>query len=795
MHRRAGAVGIRFALVVAAMFACLAGLAGAGQTAGDDSDLEIREISVRRVAVGEDDPAQGLEDVDAIAGDLLHVRAAVKNSSTTATYEQLRVDFYFTEVVTKEHGLLGTQTVYSLGPGEERLPAISVATAGFTPGFYVFTAAIADPVATQEQSGGTHYIVSYTQPETDAHWRVVADRGPRIAELQDLLEPYPSCQYGGIQKSFSLDARNIGTVPLSIAEVVVEVRPRFGDALGDPLNVTYFPSGLGTPGNFNGKLTVTDIDTGPLEKTVRPLPERLAHFEVLGRGNTTERLQLVVTVTPKAGDSPGPQQTVILPSQEEGAVVFSELDMWQYPQPEACGCESSDGEICYDVPTANPAIRPVGYSSELLFHIAVSEETGEYRIHALAPDDGSSRDWHPLDAVPLTDPVIRYKEGAEPGTFAYHGYVGTSGGSVELYTLLVDKRQRPAVYEWVEGIGNDGGGTWQPEADVVAGATGPVPTTFLQLAEVASGADAAVMQVLVVAGPNGIAVLNADTGKLLQRVTSDRVAYEPAVADGLVWYSTGRFLHGVELDTTGTGSARACSLEFSRDIATPIEHISHSLFWGDGLGNLHALDVSGGCSATVDTDWATVSVPELGPIVGLAMGVDGGIDGDKDPVVFAMDADGVIASIEYKEEKGEFDAGTKRTSQGLRLDGEEDLADSDDRSRIKGTILRPARNGTSAPPVILPEEEPETVLLVAEFVADSGTEGKSGTRWVLVALNAGSDPLAVRRTTNLGDPVQFVLKLDDGVGPMLEPILIGNRLLVVTVPGERLYALDVTDLN
>ncbi len=793
MHRRVSAAGIRATLLVAVACGCLIVAAGAGQTSGDPTGLEIREISVRRVAVGEDDPAQDLEHVDAIVGDLLHVRAAVRNNSGTTTYEQLRVDFYFTEVVTKEHGLLGSQTVYSLSPGEERLPAISVPTDGFTPGFYVFTAAIADPMLTSEAAGGTQYIVSYTQPETDDFWKVVSDRGPRIAELQDLLDPFPSCQYGGVQSAFSLNVRNVGTVPLGFADVVVEVRPQFGDTLEAPLDVTVIPSGLGTPGNFEGRLIVTDIDTQPLEATVKPLPERLAHFEVLGRGNTTERLQLVVTVTPTSGGSAGPQQQVTLPSQEEGAIVFSELDEWQYPQPAGCACESADEGACKDVPTASPAIRPVGYSSELLFHVAMNVETSVYYIHALDPETGESRARYALGATPLASPVIRFRQGVESGLFEYHAYVGTDVGTVAVYTLHVDKREGAADYEWVDGIGETSGTVWEPEAGVVGTAVTSVPATFLRLISIESATDAETVQGLLVAGPEGIVVLDAETGALLQRITTSRIVYEPDVVDGIVWYSVGRILHGVRLDPSASTTPTSCSVEFSRDISTSIESSSHVLFWGDGQGNLHALNVSAGCDVDVDTDWAVTSIAELGPVVGLRVGVDGAQDGDLDPVVFASDVDGVVVSIEYRSEEGNFERSTKRTSQGLQLDGKDDVGSQG--VSIDGTMLSPSRNGTSSAPVILPETAPETVFVVAQFNADSEAAGKSGVRWALVALNVGSDPFEVRRVTNWGDSVQFVLKLDDGIGPMLEPILIGDSLLVVAVPGERLYALDVSDLR
>ena len=788
MRRRVSAVGIRAALLVAVACACLAGAAGTWQTSGDPDGLEIREISVRRVAVGEGDPAQDLEYVDAIVGDLLHVRAAVRNGTVTTTYEQLRVDFYFTEVVTKEHGLLGSQTVYSLSPGEERLPAISVPTAGFTPGFYVFTAAIADPMSAEQTAEGTQYIVSYTQPETSDFWKVVADQGPRIAELQDLLDPFPSCQYGGVQNAFSLNVRNVGTASLGLLDVVVEVRPKFGDAIEDPLVARVFPSGLATPGNFEGRLIVDQINTDPLEATLKPLPERLAHFEVLGRGNTTERLQLVVTVTPTSGDLVGPQQKVTLPSQEEGAIVFSERDKWQYPQPAGCVCGSSDEGTCNDVPTTSPAIRPVGYSSELLFHIAVSEATGEYRVHALDPQTGESRDRHLLGAMPLTDPVIRFRQGAEPLLFEYHAYVGTGAGTVEVYTLLVDKREGSANYEWSAGIGDTSGTSWQPRAGVVGTAATAVPETFLQLADVSSGAEGETVKGLIVAGPQGIVVLNAETGALLQTITVDGVKYAPAVANGFVWYSIDQRLYGVELDATGSGAPDACSLEFSRAISTPLEPHAGLLYWGDGQGNLHVLDVSGGCAVNIDADWTMESIAELGPVVGLSVGVDGQGNGDDDPVVFASDVDGVVASIEYKSGNGQFDRGTKRTSQGVQLDGRDDNGD--------GTVLSPARNGTTSRPVILPETAPESVFLVAKFDADSDTAGKSGVRWALVAWNPGTNPFEVRKFTNWGvEDVQFVLKLDGGVGPMLEPVLIGDSLLVVAVPGERLYALDVTAIR
>jgi len=801
MRRRGNTVGFRTVFGAAMVCVLLAVAAGFGQTSTQAPGLEIREISVRRVAVGEGDPAQSLDLVDVIVGDLLHVRAAVRNGSPGTTYEQLRVDFYFTEVITKEHGLLGSQTVYSLSPGEERLPAISVPTDGFTPGFYVFTAAIADPMLAQDVAGGTQYIVSYTQPETDEYWKVVADRGPRIAELQGLLQPFRSCQYGGIQNAISLNVRNVGTVPLGFSGLLVEVRPQFGkDALLAPLDATTIASGLGTPGTFEGELLITNIDSTSLESTVKQPPEKMANFEVLGRGNRTERLQLVITATPTGDGSTGPQQKVVLPSQEEGAIVFSELDLWQYPQPDGCLCSSSDRTTCYDVPTTNPAIRPSGYSDELLFHVAVNEETAQYRIHALDPRNGESRALQPIGATPLTEPVIRFRAGSEPRLFLYHAYVGTDAGTVAVFTLQVDKREGTAVYTWSEGMTGTGSDAWAPAPGVLEPATSAYPQTFLQLATVSSGTEGETVETIVVSGTRGIHVLSAETGELLQTVTANRIAYRPAVVGEHVWYSVGRELRGALLDVTGPAAPRACAFGFNRDITTAIESFSDIVFWGDGLGNLHALNVSKGCSASLDADWVMESVAELGPVVGLSVVADADGQGDSDwPAVFAADVDGVMVAIEFKIEDGEesFQTGTKATSQGLQLDGGEDV-DLDDIEYV--TTLTPTRNGTRSRPVILlgPSDEPETVFLTAEFDATSLADGKSGLRWALVALNPGTDPFAVRRVENWGDSIQFVLKLDAEMGPMLEPVLIlkeTSGLLVVAVPGERLYALDVTDLR
>ena len=795
-------------LLVGVLVCVVAGATVAG------SDLVVGEISVRRVAVG-DDLTGGLSRVDATVGDLLHIRAAVTNG-TAEKIEQLQVDFFFTEVVTREHGLLGTQSVFSLDPGQTRFPAISVRTDGFTPGFYVFTAAIRDPEAAQDGSTSIRYVSSNTQLETDTEWTVIADSGASISEIQLGTTVFEACQFGGIQNSFSLSVRNVGTVDLQDVDLSVTVAPKFGDKEQSPLSIGNIDASL-VPGSFEGLVTITGLDTSSLQGFYAPPDKAKSHFEVLGRPlREEESLKLVIRMTPAPeSGSPGTTQEVELPLGGEGARLYSQIDLWQYPAPSGCGCESR-GTCAENLPVANPAVRPV-YSADaaILFHLTASGD-GTYELHALDPESGEDLgDPLVLSDRVVTDPVIDvvterdFLGAVKSATVSI--YVGTEAGSVDLHTLVFGKSD--GVFEW-KAVGDEGGpASWEGLSGIVSATTASSPATHLLHVEASLAEGEDPQDLLIVSGPDGIYVLDAEDGTLVQTAadwwsgttsTPSRVAVTTGSAPGYLWYAVADRLYGVELANAPTAAAPdrlSCSVDLNWSVTTSVVETGDFLFWGNATGEVEAIPVAAACAGNS----ASVESARVlsGGVAGLTVGTDGtGLsDSDQDPVVFATSVNGVVASIEFDANAGEFERSIS-SSQLLNLAGSDDL-DSDAVSSVRSNATRlvPINGGTSAPPVILPETGPETVFLASQFAASSGDPDKQGFRWAVVGLqvNNPGEAFTVRKATvwgeqGTGEEVQFVFKLDEGVGPIVEPLVV-NDILVVVVPGDRLYAFNVEELQ
>ena len=869
------AIGIALLLAAAVVFAV--DWHGAGQSGAED--LVITDISVRRVATGGDDPAQGLVGVGAIVGDQLHVRAVVANNGTTVTYERLRVDFYFTENVTKEHGLLGTQTVFKLAPGEERLPAISVPTDGFTPGFYSFTAAIADPA---DPEGG--YVVEYPLPTDEITTIAISGEGPRIAELRETVFPFALCQFGGLQSSIQIKLGNVGTAEFegftvrtpTTSDLLLTACTESGASLcaaedysaspeqcGERSGITivekpfetyaYEFGGIGdisiqakldTSAPITLPLTLARMSqlspgargtlfleycTSPLSGLYRAEPTSVAHFEVLGQAaKLSEPLQLEVSITPRTETSAGTTRTLLLPSDDESAIVYSELDLWQFPQPALCGCASVG--TCEQVPTASPGLKPVYEGSGILFHVT-DTGSGEQLIHALDPNPAEDEPLvlassaTSLGARAVTDPVFRpgntYRETVfveEKGadglleTSWYHVYVGAADGSVHKHSLKktsIDQDRNTLEYEWILDGGDSEVEAWTLQSGLVADTTADRPTTHLLLAEAPTGEDDEVVDVLVVSGPSGLFTLDARTGAKLQTITEEAVLLAPAIAAGAVWYVIGDKLNGAKLDASGDEDAGCTAVELTLDGVpnTALQAARGALFWGDARGGVYAIVVGANCSRAVSEVEADIdaTIASIGPVAGAAA-VEG--DGTHDVVVFATDIDGKIIAIEFNTSTAKF-SDSIATYSGWALNGEGDLTDAE-LGRIggegNGSELTPLRGRTTASPVVVVgDADPETVFLVGEFDAVSDTDAKEGEVAALVAfdpnLHGGNSQFIVRKATSWGAPVQFVLKLADPASDpgdlepvlMLEPVLAGNTL-VVTVPGQRLYALDISEL-
>jgi len=178
-------------------------------------------------------------------------------------------------------------------------------------------------------------------------------------------------------------------------------------------------------------------------------------------------------------------------------------------------------------------------------------------------------------------------------------------------------------------------------------------------------------------------------------------------------------------------------------------------------------------------------------------------DGANDVVLFATDIDGKMIALEYNTSTSVFSDQITRYDGGA-LTGETDEGASSIAEGF-GTTITPLRGQTSAEPVVVTKgANPESVFMVGQFRADSLDDNREGDVTALVAfdpnLNSQTGRFIVRKATSWGELVQFVLKLSDsssGAPKALQVLAptIANGALVVTVPGQRLYALDVEELQ
>jgi len=787
-------------------------LVGVSISANTNSGVEIQEISIRRVELQMDGAPENLDDSIVLVGDQLHVRAVVANTSSE-TKNRLRVDFFFTEILTNEHGLLGSQTVFSLAPGEQRLPAISVPTAGLTPGRYIITAAVAE-------QGASDYLDSFTTSTDEDYVIKVNGVGPGIAELglNEVTSAFRASQFGGLDDSISIKLHNVGTTsfssitigfpfalpcsesPLSVSDSTSPDRAflRFSDAsngimdlqvvakLGENKSIDLPIKTLTLGGSAPGDTMrlIVSYCTDPLDTYYQPEDAAMAQFEVLGHpAAMAEPLSVELSVRPgeliDGQISSGTTRKLILPSEDTEATVYSELDLWQFPLP--------DEPDSIGVPTMMPAVRPAAPSKDYLFHVTQhvqEDQTTTYRLHALNPEDGSAYASLDFDAAPLTDVAV-FQEPAD-GAFQYRVYMGTADGAVEAFTLTVDKSDttRAPIYTWEKGNGASTATEWQAVTDTVEVISTAVPATFLELGQVLRGGENELSSVLVVSGPAGIYVLDVYSGALLNGIPSSGVTTRPVVVDGYVWYAQGSTIHSAPL-LESPDAVEYCSPDAGRTITTPLVHESGALFWGTANGGVGAYIIGSDCDVTAGRR----DVSQLGDIVGIAVGTD--VQDRGDPILFVTGRSGGIASYEFdlSDSYPSFQSIAEET--GLELNGDEEPHSL---PASKSTTLRTQILAPIGAPTILDVDEPrETVFVVAQFEGQTGVSNPTN-HWALVALNGAT--FVPRTAETWGKTVSYVLKMEESIDLLLEPIVVpplsaDKHVLIVVVPGERLYALNV----
>jgi len=790
-------------------------LAGIGLCVAAAGEIEIRDISVRRVAAQSYASVQDLDDNIVIVGDQLHVRAVVANTSSE-TLSRLRVDFYFTETLTNEHGLLGSQTVFSLMPGEQRLPAISVPTDGFTPGRYIITAAVA-------LQNAADYTDSFTSSEDDEAVIRVNGLGPAIAEIttSELTSSFRKSQFGGLDDTIAIKLYNVGTTsfggitigvfpPLTCGGETIDISSasdnpsqpflRFSDigkgildlqvvAILGEREKTLPIKELRLEGNAPGETMrlITRFCTDPLDSFYQPADEAMASFEVLGQpAVAAEPLSIELSIRPGVAiddvTTAGTTRKLVLPSEDAKATVYSELDLWQFPLP--------DEENSLGVPTVMPSIQPAAQSSELIFH--VTQETVDssvYQLHAIDPEDGSVYASLDLPSTPLTDPMTM-SVSLDENVFEYRLYYGMATGAVDLYSLTVDKSDasQDPIYTW--GIGN-AANSWQSIGDLVDVGLSARPTTYVQLGQAVKPGDTDSSSVVVVSGPKGIYVLDVETGSILNGIPSQGITTQPAIVDGYIWYAQGTEIHSSPL-IASEDAVTYCTPFTNRVITTPIVHLDGVLFWGTSGGGVNAHIIGTSC----DTTAGRRELSSLGDIVGISLGTDTSDTGD--PILFVTGKSGGIASYEFNlsDPYPVFQKLNEATN--LILRGEDEPHEL---PASKATTLRTLFSDHIRPPTMLDTREPrETVFFIARFESIVGSSGALTNHWSLVALN-GSD-LSARRALTWGKSVSYVLKMEEEVSLILEPIVVPPSnpsnpadTIVVVVPGKRLYALNVGDFS
>ena len=605
--RAAGTVA-RAAGIVVSLAAAL--VIGGLAVAGADISVESLQIGLVEGPLQVDRTTLGLDK--GIVGDTVRVSALVKNDASVAVGE-FEVDFFFTEIISGEHGRLGTQLVSGLEPGEEKRPVVLFDTSALLPGIYAFSAE-ADP---RDALGDTDPCdntaprgpcAGATAESPDKYTLTLLREGRHISQLA-VRDPFPACRMGRLQTSLTVNVYNVGTETLSGSDLAVygyyrlgltapanEFAPLVTDASGNPVQLSKIVS-LGDPGK-SGFIIIT-LNYDAFSRLFAPRSDVADAGDVLGRANP---VQIRITVQP--ADGSGTSQDIFLPDQFLLSQFYSTVDLWTFPARSSC---CSEGCITTTSVQVEPAV-----AGGLVFHVA-KDASGD-TLHVLKVRTGEEKGtWPAPSGQTLTGPIATY----DATTAAYRVFVGASDGRV--YALEgVEKEEGAFLVD-----------LWQSAtSDIVKG------DTHLVLS--ADGTK------IIVGSENGAFVLDATNGQALRKVTQyGAVTSAPAYVDstGALWIATDEIVRGI------LPSGGECTYDLQDRVTTDLlkNQRETALFFGTQSGFLHAVDLAvkvGTCTQLAETD-------PLRSVVGMSL-----VSADDDATIYLTSDIGEMARVEYDHGRG-----------------------------------------------------------------------------------------------------------------------------------------------
>ncbi len=549
-----------------------------------------------------------------LIGDTVRVSALVRNDGATATGE-FDVDFFFTEIISGEHGRLATQVVSGIEPGETKRPVIVFDTSTFSPGIYAFSAE-ADPRNALGDTDPCDNVAprvactGVSAENADKYSITLLRQGRHISPLT-LRDPFPVCRMGKLQPSLTVDVYNVGTETLSGSDLAVYGYYRLGlnppanvfvplvtDASNNPVQLAKIVS-LGEPGQ-PGTIVIT-LNYDVFSRQFAPSTTDRDAGAVLGRADLA---QIRITVQP--ADGMGTPQDLFLPAQFELSQFYSTVDLWTFPQRSACcsgGCTA----------TTSVAVEPA-VAGGLVFHIAQAADGDT--MHVLKIRTGEEKGaWSAPSGKTLTSPVATYDTSAN----TYRVYVGSSDGRI--YALEGSDKEEGAFLTDL----------WQSAAgDVIVKGD----TRLVLSADKGK---------LIVGSESGAFVLDAATGQTSRKVTSHTpVTSVPAYFDttGDLWFAADQTVYRVP--ASGSESSFNVNDRVTTDLVK--NRRETALFFGTQSGYLYALDPTANSSSTMQL-WTFYT--QLRSVVGMSV-----VSKDDDAVFFVSSAIGDMARVEYDHGRG-----------------------------------------------------------------------------------------------------------------------------------------------
>jgi hypothetical protein len=610
LARRGASRRIRNAGVVVCLAVVL--MIGGLVVCGADVSVESLQIGLVEGPAAGDRSALGLDQ--GLIGDTVRVSALVRNDGASAVGE-FDVDIFFTEIISGEHGRLGTQVVSGLEPGETKRPIIVFDTSTFSPGIYAFSAE-ADPRSALGDTDPCDNVAprvacaGASAENADKYSITLLRQGRHISALT-VRDPFPICRMGKLQPSLTVDVYNVGTETLSGSDLAVYGYYRLGlnppanvfeplveDASGNPVQLAKIVA-LGAPGKA-GTIVIT-LNYDVFSRQFAPSSTARDAGDVLGTANPA---QIRITVQP--ADGTGTSQDLFLPAQFELSQFYSTVDLWTFPQRSACcsgGCTT----------TTAVAVEPA-VAGGLVFHVA--QDAAGQTMHVLKIRTGEEKGtWSAPSGKTLTSPVATYDASAN----TYRVYVGASDGRI--YALEGSDKEDGAFLTDL----------WQSTvADVIVKGD-----TYLVLSTDRTR--------LIVGSESGAFILDAATGQTSRKVTSHvPVTSAPAYFDatGDLWFATDQTVYRVP--ASGTESSLSVNDRVTTDLVKNARETA--LFYGTQSGYLYALDPAAKSPTSVQL-WTFYT--ELRSIVGMTL-----VSKDDDAVFFVSSAIGDMARVEYDHGRG-----------------------------------------------------------------------------------------------------------------------------------------------